>query len=141
LEVPHAPARPRGFPLVKLLLGIAVIPVVLSVAVPVYFGGRIATIEAAVTEELRTIHRAQSQCVAQSGRYCTTLAALGSDAAKLATAAPHGYVFTMTATDSAYTASAAPQPYYGFARRTIHMDQTGEVRYSWSTVQTEEIKP
>jgi len=79
--------------------------------------------------------------VAQSGRYCTALAALGFDAAKFATAAPHGYVFTITATDSAYTSSAAPQTYHGFARGTIHMDQTGEVRYSWSTVQTEEIKP
>jgi hypothetical protein len=126
---------------VKLLLGIASILVVLGVSLPNYIGARSSTIEAAVAEEFRTIHRARSQCVALSGRYCTTLAALGSDAAKLATPAPHGYVFTMTATDSAYAASAAPQPYYGFARGTIHMDQTGEGRYSWSTAQTEEIKP
>jgi len=54
LEVPHTPARLRGFSLVKLLLGIAAILVVLGVSVPNYIGARSSIIEAAVAEELRT---------------------------------------------------------------------------------------
>jgi hypothetical protein len=113
---------------------------VLGIAVPTYFGGRIATLEAAVTEELDAIHRAQALYLMQHGHYCETLTALSPEVARLGGGTPHGYVFTMTATGSSFTVTAEPQPYYGFSRRTIHLDHTGEVRYSWSTVQSEEIK-
>lgn len=39
-----------------------------------------------------------------------------------------------------FTATAHPQPYYGYVRRTVHIDQTGAVRYTWSDVQSEKTQ-
>src|SRR5690242_21791807 len=101
----------RGFSLIELLIVIAIILIILTIAVRELGTARMNASEMAVIREVQTINTAQSQYLSQSGRYATTLPELGPPAgggpwaaaaelvpASLASGEKDGYTCVLAAT-------------------------------------------
>jgi general secretion pathway protein G len=71
--------RARGFTLVELLVVFAIIAVLLSIAVPRYFGSQDRAREAVLKENLHAMREAIQQYYADKGRYPEQLEALASE--------------------------------------------------------------
>jgi prepilin-type N-terminal cleavage/methylation domain-containing protein len=111
MQVCNRPSQRRGFSLVELLIVLAVIAIILSIAVPTLTSAHMGASETVVMREVQSIHQAQAQYYSQFGDYASTLAQLGPPAtgvagpqgakllpASLASGEKDGYVFTMTKT-------------------------------------------
>jgi general secretion pathway protein G len=61
--------RRRGFTLIELLVALAIIALLLSIAVPRYFGGVSRTEEAALKQDLALMRDAIDKHFADTGRY------------------------------------------------------------------------
>jgi prepilin-type N-terminal cleavage/methylation domain-containing protein len=142
---PRVRRRSRGFSLIELLIVIAIILIILTIAVPKFGAARQGASEMAVVKEIQTINTTQSQYLSQFGRYATTLAELGPPtsggpgpaAADLIPASQpagdkDGYTFTMAATPQGYTINANPKVYNTTGRQTFYSDQSMVVRHNWS---------
>ncbi len=153
--------RPRqaGFSLIELLIVIAIILIILSIALPQMSKSRMNAQEMAAIEEMGTINKAEIQYYSQFNQYATSLAQLGPPAtagaaegpanaglipASLASGSAGGYNFTITATPQGYAVSAVPKSFGSTGRRTFYTDQTGIIRQNWSqepaTDKSEELK-
>ena len=152
-------ARQGGFSLIELLIVIAIILIILSIALPQMSKSRMHAQEMAAIEEVGTINKAEIQYYSQFNQYATTLAQLGPPAAnggtegpqaanlipgKLSNGASGGYNFTVTASPQGYSVSAVPKTYGSTGRRTFYSDQTGVLRENWgqdpATVNSSELK-
>jgi prepilin-type N-terminal cleavage/methylation domain-containing protein len=146
-----------GFSLIELLIVIAIILIILSIAVPKLGVARMNAQETVVIREVQTIHQAETQYLSQFGNYAQTLAALGPPASggpgpqaadlipsSLSSGEKDGYIFTLQATPSGYTVNANPKVYNSTGRRTFFSDQTMTIHQNWgqepATVNSPELK-
>lgn len=140
--------RQAGFSLIELLIVIAIILIILSIALPQMSKSRMHAQEMAAIEEMGTINKAEIQYYSQFNQYATTLAQLGPPATagaaegpaasglipgSLASGAAGGYNFTVTQTPQGYAISAVPKSFGSTGRRTFYSDQTGIVRQNWTS--------
>ena len=151
--------KEAGFSLIELLIVIAIILIILSVALPQMSKSRMHAQEMAAIEEVGTINKAEIQYYSQFNQYATTLQQLGPPAtagaaegpqaaglipASLASGAAGGYNFTITPTPQGYSLSAVPKAFGSTGRRTFYTDQTGIIRQNWTnepaTDKSEELK-
>ncbi len=152
-------ARERGFSLIELLIVIAIILIILSIALPQMSKSRMNAQEMAAIREVQTINQAQVQYQSQFGQFATSLAQLGPPAsagaaegpqsaglipASLAGGSASGYNFALTATPQGYAVSAVPKQYNSTGRRTFYSDQSGITRENWgqdpATASSPELK-
>lgn len=139
-------ASQRGFSLIELLIVIAIILIILSIALPQMSKSRMHAQEMAAIAEIGTIQKAQVQYYSQFGQYATALTQLGPPAssgaaegpqaaglipASLANGSGSGFTFTLTATPTGYALTAVPKAFGSTGRRTFFSDQTGIIRENW----------
>ncbi len=151
--------RQRGFSLIELLIVIAIILIILSIALPQMSKSRMHAQEMSAIAELQTINQAEVQYQSQFGQFATSLAQLGppttAGAAEgpaaaglipgsLASGTSGGYNFTLAATGTGYSITAVPKAFGSTGRRTFYSDQTGIKRENWgqdpATANSPEIK-
>jgi type IV pilus assembly protein PilA len=151
--------RQAGFSLIELLIVIAIILIILSVALPQMSKSRMHAQEMAAIEEMGTINKAEIQYYSQFNQYATSLAQLGPPATagaaegpaaaglipgSLASGAAGGYNFTVTQSPQGYSISAVPKSFGSTGRRTFYSDQTGIIRQNWTaepaTDKSDELK-
>jgi len=142
----HSRARQAGFSLIELLIVIAIILIILSIALPQMSKSRMHAQEMAAIEEMGTINKAEIQYYSQFNQYATTLAQLGPAATggaegpqasglipgSLASGAAGGYNFTLAQTAQGYSVTAVPKAFGSTGRRTFYTDQTGIIRQNWT---------
>jgi type IV pilus assembly protein PilA len=137
--------RRRGFSLIELLIVIAIILVIVTIAVPQYNKQMMSAHETAAIQAIQTIHAVETQYYSQFGRYAVSLAELGPPASgaegpaaagliskDLAEGKKSGYIFTIAASPTGYAVSAVPEAFNSSGRRTFYSDQTLIVRNNWS---------
>jgi type IV pilus assembly protein PilA len=148
----------RGFSLIELLIVIAIILIILSIALPQMSKSRMHAQEMAAIAEIGTIQKAQVQYYSQFGQYATALTQLGppssSGAAEgpqaaglipgsLANGSGSGFTFTLSQTPTGYALTAVPKAFGSTGRRTFYSDQTGIIRENWgqdpATAQSPEL--
>src|ERR1700761_4721530 len=158
-SVRHRRGNQRGFSLIELLIVIAIILIILSIALPQMSKSRMNAQEMAAVAEIGTINKQQIQYYSQYNQYATSLAQLGPPATSggaegpnaanlipgsLASGATGGYNFTLTATPTGYALSAVPKAFGSTGRRTFYSDQTAVVRQNWTqepaTEKSDELK-
>jgi prepilin-type N-terminal cleavage/methylation domain-containing protein len=133
--------RRRGFSLIELLIVIAIILIIITIALPKLNRARMYSQETAAIGAIRTLHTAQVQYSSQYGRYATTLTELGPPASggpspaaadligtDLALGTKSGYKFTMTGSPAGYVINAVPEAYNATGSRTFYSDATMVVR-------------
>ena len=133
-----------GFSLIELLIVIAIILIIVTIAVPKLNNARMNASETAAIGALRAIHEAEVQYYSTYGRYATTLTELGpptsgapSPAAAdllqedMASGTKGGYKFVITATPTGYTINANPVAFGSSGRRTFYSDQTMAVHQNF----------
>ena len=131
----------RGFSLIELLIVIAIILIIITIAVPKLNNAKRFAQETAAIRAIQTIHTAQVQYNSQYGRYATTLTELGppSNGAPSAAAADvistdlsqgekEGYKFSIAGNGSTYTVNANPSAYGTTGTHTYFSDQTMVIR-------------
>src|SRR5271166_1557549 len=69
--------RRRGFSLIELLIVIAIILIIITIAVPKYQKTQIFVRETAAIAAIQTIHKMEVQYQSQYGRYAISLTELG----------------------------------------------------------------
>jgi type IV pilus assembly protein PilA len=140
----HTIRKIAGFSIVELLVVLAIIAVLLSIAIPILKTALIGASETVVIREVQTIHQAQVQYYSQFGEYAGTLTQLGPPTsgtpspaaaklipANLAGGEKNGYVFTITKTPAGFTAIANPKVFGKDGRRTFYIDEDGIVHQNW----------
>jgi type IV pilus assembly protein PilA len=149
--------RQAGFSLIELLIVIAIILIIITIALPKLNRARMFAQETAAIGAIRTIHTAQVQYTSQYGRFATTLAELGPPASgapsaasaeligsDLASGEKGGYKFTMTGNPTGYQINAIPVAYNATGSRTFYSDQTMVIRENSgsdpATPQSKEIR-
>jgi len=134
----------RGFSLIELLIVIAIILIIVTVALPKLNNATRYAHETAAIKAIQTIHTVQVQYNSQYGHYATTLAELGPPASggpsagaadlignDLALGEKSGYKFTMTGTPGGYVINASPINYGSSGSRTFFSDQSMVVRENY----------
>jgi len=138
------PRKRRGFSLIELLIVIAIILIIITIAVPRLSKARMFAQETAALQAVKTLHSAQVQYYSQYGRYATSLIELGPPASgaespasaglinnDLASGEKQGYKFTMTAAGGGYTINASPVSFGNSGSKTLFSDQTMVVRENY----------
>lgn|SRR5579871_2272583 len=136
--------RRRGFSLIELLIVIAIILIIVTVALPKLNNATRFAHETAAIKAIQTIHTVQVQYNSQYGHYATTLAELGPPATGGATASAadligndlaqgekSGYKFTMTGSPGGYVINANPVTYGSSGSRTFFSDQSMVIRENY----------
>jgi type IV pilus assembly protein PilA len=134
----------RGFSLIELLIVIAIILILATIALPKLSRARMYALETAAIGHIRTIHTAETQYFSQFGRYAQTLTELGPPTsgnagpaaadlipADLASGEKGGYKFVLTATPLGYNLNANPSVINSTGSRTFFSDQTMVIRENY----------
>src|SRR5690348_3339982 len=127
----------RGFSLIELLIVVAIILIIITIALPKLSRARMYAQETAAVAAIRTLHTAQVQYNSQFGRYATSLAELGPPASGSANASAadligsdlsqgtkSGYKFTLTGSPGGYVINANPEAFNSSGSRTFFSDQS-----------------
>ena len=147
----------RGFSLIELLIVIAIILIIITIALPKLNRARMYAQETAAIGAMRTIHTAQVQYHSQFGRFAVSLAELGpptSGAAgpssadlignDLANGLKGGYKFTVTGNQGGYVVNANPEVFNSTGSRTFYSDQSMVIRENYgqepATVNSKELR-
>jgi len=133
--------RRRGFSLIELLIVIAIILIIITMAVPRFQKIQMFARETAAIKAIQTIHQMEVQFQSQYGRYAASLAELGPPASGADTASAAGlidatlaagekgsYKFTLTGTQGGYVIIAVPLNYGTSGSRTFYSDHTMVIR-------------
>ena len=131
----------RGFSLIELLIVIAIILIIITIAVPNLTRARMHAQETAAIAAIKTIHTAQVQYYSTYGRYANSLTELGPPASGAASAASadiigndlangkkQGYLFTLTGNQGGYIITATPEAFGNTGSKTFYSDQSMVVR-------------
>lgn len=129
----------RGFSLIELLIVVAIILIIITIALPKLSRARMYSQETAAIAAIRTLHTAQVEFYSEYGRYAASLTELGPRGAAspsaadligndLAVGEKSGYKFTLTATPEGYAINADPVAFNSGAGRTFYSDQTLVIR-------------
>jgi len=134
----------RGFSLIELLIVIAIILIIITIAVPKYNRTQMYMRETAAIKAIQTIHTVQVQYQSQFGRFATSLTELGPPASgapgpasadlimnDLAGGIKQGYKFSVTPVPGGYTVNATPEVYGTSGSRSFYSDQTMVVRENY----------
>ena len=149
--------RSRGFSLIELLIVIAIILIIATIALPKLNRARMYAQETAAIKHVQTIHTAQTQYFSQFGRFAANLAELGPAASgapnasaadlipgDLAAGEKGGYKYILAANPSGYTINANPVAYNSTGSRTFFSDQSLVIRENYgqdpATVNSKEVK-
>jgi len=133
--------RARGFSLIELLIVIAIILIIITIAVPKYNRTQMYMRETAAVKAIQTIHQMEVQYQSQYGRFANSLTELGppqSGAAGPASAdligrdlsegEKQGYKFTVTGGAGGYVINANPVTYGSSGNKSFYSDQTMVIR-------------
>ena len=136
--------RQRGFSLIELLIVIAIILIIITIAVPKYNRTQMYMRETAAMTAIQTIHKVQVQYQSQFGKYATSLAELGPPASgppgpaaadligrDLSEGVKQGYKFTVTGVPGGYTISTVPENYGNSSSRTFYSNQSMVIRENY----------
>jgi len=134
----------RGFSLIELLIVIAIILIIVTVALPKLNKARMYAQETAALKAIQTINAAQVMYNSQFSRFAQSLTELGPPASgspnasaadlingDLAAGEKQGYKFTVTGTPAGYTITAVPSVFGSTGARTFFSDQTMVVRENY----------
>jgi len=129
--------RRRGFSLIELLIVIAIILIIITIAMPKLTNAKKFAQETAALRAIQTIHTAEVQYNSQYGRYAVSLVELGPPASGAASAAAadligndlangtkQGYKFTVAGNAGGYIVNANPVTYGTDGNKTFFSDQT-----------------
>jgi type IV pilus assembly protein PilA len=133
--------RSRGFSLIELLIVIAIILIIITIAVPKYANTQKYMRETAAVAAIQTIHKMQVQYQSQYGRYAASLAELGPPQSgapspagadlignDLAIGEKQGYKFTLAGVPGGYTINANPVIYGSSGNKSFFSDQSMVIR-------------
>jgi type IV pilus assembly protein PilA len=146
----------RGFSLIELLIVIAIILIIVTVALPKLNKARMYAQETAALKAIQTLNTAQVQYNSQFGRFAQSLTELGPPASgadtassanlissDLATGDKQGYKFSLAGTPTGYTISAMPAAFNSTGSRTFYSDQSLVIRENYgqepATVNSKEV--
>jgi type IV pilus assembly protein PilA len=129
--------NPRaGFSLIELLIVIAIILVILTVAVPKFTKAVMGARETGALKAITTIHTAEVQYYSAYNRFAASLQELGPPASgadgpsaaglierDLASGDKGGYKYTLSVTPTGYAISAVPDVYGTSGSKTYFSDQ------------------
>jgi len=137
--------RRRGFSLIELLIVIAIILILATIAVPKVSQQLMSARETAAIQEIKTIHQAETQYYSTYNKYADSLTALGPPASGAAGPAAAdlipkslsdgkigGYVFTVTGSATGYSVNANPETFGNSGHRTFFSDQTLAIHHNFS---------
>ena len=129
--------RRRGFSLIELLIVIAIMLIIITIALPKLSRSRMYSQEVAAIAAIKTIHTAEVNYYSQFNKYAESLAALGPPASgpanataadmignDLSNGTKQGYKFTVAGTPGGYTVLAVPEYYNSSGSRTFFSDQS-----------------
>jgi type IV pilus assembly protein PilA len=127
----------RGFSLIELLIVIAIILIIITIAMPKLTHARMFAQETAAIQAIKTLHTAQVQYYSQYGKYAASLAELGPPASgapsaasadiignDLANGEKQGYKFTLAGNPGGYLVNAVPTAFGTSGSRTFFSDQS-----------------
>jgi prepilin-type N-terminal cleavage/methylation domain-containing protein len=133
--------RRRGFSLIELLIVIAIILIIITMAVPKYRTIMMFSRETSAMNSLKTIAAAELTYQSQYGRFAASLAELGPPTSgapnpagaelignDLANGVKEGYKFSVAAIPGGYTVNANPVVFGSDGSRTFYTDQTMVIR-------------
>ncbi len=125
-----------GFSLIELLIVIAIILVILTVAIPKFSKAVMGARETGAVKAITTIHTAQVQYYSSYNRFAASLQELGPPASgadgpsaaglierDLASGDKGGYKYTLAASPTGYTIIAVPDQYGTSGSKTYFSDQ------------------
>lgn len=131
----------RGFSLIELLIVIAIILIIITIAVPNLTRARMHAQVTAAIAAIKTLHTAQVQYYSTYGKYATSLTELGPPTsgaasassadiidANLASGKKQGYVFTLTGSGGGYIINANPETFGNTGDKTFYSDQSMVIR-------------
>jgi type IV pilus assembly protein PilA len=147
----------RGFSLIELMIVIAIILIIATIALPKLNRAKMYAHETAAIKTLQTIHTTQTQYQSQYGRFATSLTELGPPQSgqpgpqaadlidnNLASGEKSGYKYVVTGNQSGYVISAVPVAYNSTGSRTFYSDQTMQIRQNFgpepATAQSPELR-
>jgi type IV pilus assembly protein PilA len=135
--------RQRGFSLIELLIVIAIILIIITVAVPKFQKAQMFARDMGAEKALQTIHQMEVQYQSQYGRYANSLAELGPPASGAASASAadlidstlaggikSGYKYTLTGGNGGYVITAVPENFGTSGSKTWYSDQSMVIRYN-----------
>jgi type IV pilus assembly protein PilA len=135
----------RGFSLIELLIVIAIILIIITMAVPQYNKVQMYTRETAAIKAIQTVRDMQVQYQSQYGRFAKSLAELGPPAGggapspsaaglignDLASGEKQGYRYVVSEKPGGYIVTATPVTYGTSGSRSFYSDETMVIRENY----------
>jgi prepilin-type N-terminal cleavage/methylation domain-containing protein len=147
----------RGFSLIELMIVIAIILIIATIALPKLNRAKMYAHETAAIKTIQTIHTAQTQYQSQFGKFAASLTELGPPQSgqpgpqaadlidnNLASGEKSGYKYVVAGNQAGYTISAVPVAYNSTGSRTFYSDATMQIRQNYgpepATAQSPELR-
>lgn len=128
--------RHSGFTLIELMIVVAIVAIILSMAIPALIHARAGANEGSALSSLKTIITANQTYETRFNSYATTLTNLSDmeqidEVLAAASAAPgnSGYIFTYTGSSSTFEVTADPVTPGTSGIRHFFADRSGVIRF------------